>query len=68
MREGAKDGSQYQALDANTNRITEGKSNGWFLIYCKGPEGEQLEFVQVLDPVKQVFDGALEKRQKEVRR
>ena len=24
------------------------------------------EFVQVLDPVKQVFDGALEKRQKEV--
>ena len=53
-------------MDANTNRITEGKSNGWSLIYCKGPEGEQLEFVQVLDPVKQVFDGALEKRQKEV--
>jgi catechol 2,3-dioxygenase-like lactoylglutathione lyase family enzyme len=55
-------------MDANTNRITEGKSNGWSLIYCKGPEGEQLEFVQVLDPVKQVFDGALEKRQKEVTR
>jgi len=55
-------------MDANTNRITEGKSNGWSLIYCKGPEGEQLEFVQVLDPVKQVFDGALEKRQKEVKR
>jgi catechol 2,3-dioxygenase-like lactoylglutathione lyase family enzyme len=55
-------------MDANTNRITQGKSNGWSLIYCKGPEGEQLEFVQVLDPVKQVFDGALEKRQKEVKR
>lgn len=55
-------------MDANTNRITEGKSNGWSLIYCKGPEGEQLEFVQVLDPVKQVFYGALEKRQKEVNR
>ena len=55
-------------MDANTNRITEGKSNGWSLIYCRGPEGEQLEFVQVLNPVKQVFDGALEKRQKEVKR
>jgi len=32
-------------ITANTNRITEGKSNGWALIYCKGPEGEQLEFV-----------------------
>lgn len=51
-------------MDTNTNRITQGKSNGWSLIYCKGPEGEQLEFVQVLDPVKQVFDGALEKRQR----
>ena len=51
-------------MEANTNRITQGKSNGWSLIYCKGPEGEQLEFVQVLDPVKQVFDGALEKRKR----
>lgn len=40
---------------ANVNRITEGKSNGWSLIYCKGPEGEQLEFVQALDPVKRTF-------------
>jgi catechol 2,3-dioxygenase-like lactoylglutathione lyase family enzyme len=55
-------------MEANTNRITQGKSNGWSLIYCKGPEGEQLEFVQVLDPVKQVFDGAFAKRQKEVKR
>ncbi|WP_425069625.1 VOC family protein [Reyranella sp.] len=49
-------------LDANSNPITEGKSNGWRLIYCRGPEGEQLEFVQALGPVKQVFDGALEAR------
>jgi len=40
------------------NSITEGRSNGWTLIYCKGPEGEQLEFVQALGPVKRVFDGA----------
>ncbi len=40
---------------ANTIKIREGASNGWSLIYCKGPEGEQLEFVQALDPVKQVF-------------
>jgi catechol 2,3-dioxygenase-like lactoylglutathione lyase family enzyme len=51
-------------LDANSNGITEGKSNGWRLIYCKGPEGEQLEFVQALGPVKRVFDGAREARQR----
>lgn len=46
---------------SNTNKIREGKSNGWALIYCKGPEGEQLEFVQALDPVKQVFAQAKER-------
>jgi len=51
-------------LDANSNGITEGKSNGWRLIYCKGSEGEQLEFVQALGPVKRVFDGALEARRR----
>lgn len=51
-------------LEAHSNRITEGKSNGWRLIYCKGPEGEQLEFVQALGPVKRVFDGALESRRR----
>jgi catechol 2,3-dioxygenase-like lactoylglutathione lyase family enzyme len=49
-------------VDANTNKITEGKSNGWALIYCKGPEGEQLEFVQTLAPVKKIFQDALEAR------
>jgi catechol 2,3-dioxygenase-like lactoylglutathione lyase family enzyme len=48
-------------LSANSNRITQGKSNGWALIYCKGPDGEQLEFVQALDPVKTVFAQAAER-------
>lgn len=52
--------------DANSNGITEGRSNGWRLIYCKGSEGEQLEFVQALGPVKKIFDDAREARQKAV--
>ena len=51
-------------LDSNSNGITEGKSNGWRLIYCKGPEGEQLEFVQALGPVKRTFDEALHARRR----
>jgi catechol 2,3-dioxygenase-like lactoylglutathione lyase family enzyme len=51
-------------IDSNSNRITEGQSNGWTLIYCKGPEGEQLEFVQALGPVKRVFDDAHEARRR----
>lgn len=54
-------------LDANTNRITEGRSNGWALIYCKGCEGEQLEFVQALGPVKKTFDDAMDARRRLVR-
>jgi len=49
-------------IAANGNSITEGPSAGWTLIYCKGPEGEQLEFVQALGPVKKVFDSAREAR------
>ncbi|WP_232476058.1 VOC family protein [Flavisphingomonas formosensis] len=48
---------------ANTNKVTEAPSDGWELIYCKGPEGEQLEFVKALGPVKQRFANALAKRQ-----
>jgi catechol 2,3-dioxygenase-like lactoylglutathione lyase family enzyme len=55
---------QNAPVDANTNKITEGKSNGWALIYCKGPEGEQLEFVQALAPVKKTFQDALETRRR----
>ena len=51
-------------IDANSNEITEGRSNGWRLIYCKGCEGEQLEFVQALGPVKRIFDEARDARQK----
>ncbi|WP_316205115.1 MULTISPECIES: VOC family protein [unclassified Bradyrhizobium] len=51
-------------MSANANKITQGKSNGWSLIYCKGPEGEQLEFVQALDPVKQTFQQAVERRRR----
>jgi hypothetical protein len=36
-------------MEANSNPITEGRSNGWRLIYCKRSEGEQLEFVQALE-------------------
>jgi catechol 2,3-dioxygenase-like lactoylglutathione lyase family enzyme len=53
---------QNAPIDANTIKIAQGKSNGWSLIYCKGPEGEQLEFVQVLGPVKKTFEEALESR------
>lgn len=49
---------QAAPITANSNAIAEGRSNGWRLIYCKGPEGEQLEFVQALSPVKKVFDDA----------
>lgn len=48
--------------EANSNGITEGRSTGWRLIYCKGPEGEQLEFVQALGPVKAILDSAREAR------
>jgi catechol 2,3-dioxygenase-like lactoylglutathione lyase family enzyme len=53
-------------ISANTNRITAGKSNGWSLIYCKGPEGEQLEFVQALGPVKKTFEDAMSARRQMV--
>lgn len=48
---------------ANTTKVTDAPSDGWELIYCKGPEGEQLEFVRVLGPVKKRFSGAFAARQ-----
>lgn len=51
-------------LSATTNRITSGKSDGWSLIYAKGPEGEQLEFVQVRGQANKVFGDALEARRR----
>ncbi len=46
--------------DTNTNKVTVAPSDGWELIYCKGPEGEQLEFVKALGPVKKRFADAHE--------
>jgi catechol 2,3-dioxygenase-like lactoylglutathione lyase family enzyme len=57
---------QSAPIDSNTNKITSGKSKGWALIYCKGPDGEQLEFVQALNPVKQVFADALAERERKL--
>jgi catechol 2,3-dioxygenase-like lactoylglutathione lyase family enzyme len=64
IRVTSEDERRAAPLDANTNKITEGKSNGWSLIYCKGPEGEQLEFVQALGPVKKTFQEAMEVRRR----
>lgn len=50
----------------NTNKVTVPPSDGWELIYCKGPEGEQIEFVKALGPVKQRFADALARRQRAV--
>ena len=55
-------------MNTNTIKIREGKSNGWSLIYCMGPEGEQLEFVQALGPVKQTFKEALDTRNRMLER
>ncbi len=61
------DGARLQApLEANTNPITDGPSDGWTLMYCKGSEGEQLEFVQVRGRAKQLFDGAIDARRRAV--
>ncbi len=48
----------------HTNKVTVAPSDGWELIYCKGPEGEQIEFVKALGPVKQRFANALAARRR----
>lgn len=57
---------QNAPLNSYSNKIQEGKSDGWTLIYCKGPEGEQLEFVKALGPVKQTFEEAMERHKKAI--
>jgi catechol 2,3-dioxygenase-like lactoylglutathione lyase family enzyme len=59
-----EEGRKNVPLETMSNKITEGKSNGWALIYARGPEGEALEFVQALSPVKEVFEAALANRRK----
>lgn len=56
---------QRAPLNTLTNRITSGKSDGWTLIYAKGPEGEQLEFVQVRGQARKVFGEAHEARRRQ---
>ena len=55
---------QAAPQNTNTNKVTVAPSDGWELIYCKGPEGEQLEFVKALGPVKQRFANAHAARQR----
>jgi catechol 2,3-dioxygenase-like lactoylglutathione lyase family enzyme len=59
-----EEGRKNAPLETMSNKITEGMSNGWALIYARGPEGEALEFVQALGPVKKIFDSSRDKRQK----
>ncbi|WP_032991467.1 VOC family protein [Rhizobium leguminosarum] len=59
IRVSTEDERKASPLSANTNKVTVAPSDGWELIYCKGPEGEQLEFVKALGPVKKRFADAL---------
>ena len=43
----------------NSYAVVGGAFGGWSLAYCKGPDGEQLEFNQVVRAAKQDFDQAL---------
>ena len=44
----------------NSYYVDSGGFRGWSLAYCKGPDGEQLEFNQVVLNAKQDFDQALQ--------
>ncbi|MBB4483416.1 VOC family protein [Rhizobium etli] len=59
IRVSTEDERKAAPLSTNTNKVTVAPSDGWELIYCKGPEGEQLEFVKALGPVKKRFADAL---------
>ncbi|MEQ1954044.1 VOC family protein [Mesorhizobium yinganensis] len=64
IRVSTEDERKAAPQSANTNKVTVAPSDGWELIYCKGPEGEQLEFVKALGPVKKRFADALEAHQR----
>jgi len=53
--------ADYQDLPLSDNAyyVTSGNFEGWSLAYCKGPDGEQLEFNQVTDKAKKEFNQAL---------
>ena len=57
------DGSpDYAAVPLTDNSyvVTSGGFKGWHLAYCKGPDGEQLEFNQVADDAAVDFNQALQ--------
>lgn len=60
IRVSTEDERRAAPMSANTNKVTVAPSDGWELIYCKGPEGEQLEFVKAIGPVKKRFADALQ--------
>ena len=55
-----KSRKEYKALPSSDNAffVKSGGFEGWSLAYCKGPDGEQLEFNQVKDFAKVDFDQA----------
>lgn len=44
----------------NSYEVTDGDFDGWSLAYCKGPDGEQLEFNKVERKAKEHFDQAFQ--------
>ncbi len=59
----SEQGRRQAPQSSNALEISAGPSNGWALAYCKGPEGEQLEFNQVKAPVSQLFEAAKTRHQ-----
>jgi len=52
-------GAQYRFCKlVDTPEHSFGEFSGWTLVYCKGPNGEQLEFNQVLGKAKTLFTKA----------
>lgn len=47
-------------LTDNSYVVTTGGFRGWHLAYCKGPDGEQLEFNQVAELAADDFNQALQ--------
>ena len=46
-------------ISKNAYYVTTGSFKGWSLAYCKGPDGEQLEFNQVTQNAAQEFNQAM---------
>lgn len=56
-----KSHEEYKTLPKSDNAyyVVDGNFQGWSLAYCKGPDGEQLEFNQVTSKAKAEFSQAL---------